>query len=137
MSTLLKNTIAVARASYFTNLIANSQNKPKAAWEIIKQNTKSPKLFENIKLQLDRNNTTSCPNEIASLFNKHFSDTAFHISSNLSNDQPCFYGLTHSHNSFFLSPVTHQETADIIQSLSNKCSTGVDDVCLLCSLKNR
>lgn len=110
--------------------ISNSGNKTKAVWKVIRAETGMEQpLSQNISLQIE-NNRLSDPKEVADKFNTHFTNIAHQLIRNQYEDGPTELPnyLNASVMSMFLQTVTETEMKQIIRSLKNKYSCGLDGV---------
>lgn len=105
------------------NYITNSQNKSKATWNVLNTNlTKKDKHCNSLHIKNDDNVIVSDPNEIINLFSKYFSQSialAVNVVSQPVRNIP---------ENIFLEPTNPEEIANIILSMPNKNSSGLDEV---------
>lgn len=126
--------ITVTKKSFYDKEILNTENKSKAAWSIINQNTNLKKKTNNLPKTLKVDGATlQDRQEQANAFNAYFINSVNYLTSNSGNN---FVGQTLNFintNSVFLSPVNISEIDEIITSASRKKSSGPDEVpcCLL------
>lgn len=115
---------------YNKNKIELSSNKTKTLWNIVNSNlNRNKRVKEEIKLSY--NNTAISDNkEVANVFANHFSnniktklDSHF---TNLSNN--CTTTKCTNINTMFFEPVTIHEVRNVILEMTNKKSTGIDEV---------
>lgn len=112
---------------FYSNLINNSSNKFKTTWQLIKGNKRTHKTIE-IKHngQLVQDNK-----QLAKIFGDHFSSVVYdrlhdHFKGSLS--QQCTVSINAVAESFFIAPVVAGDVLLVINSLPNKCSTGLDEI---------
>lgn len=108
------------RKGLYDDKILNSKNKSKTAWSIFNTETNRKKTNKTITLE-DAGVLVEDPGELAQLFSRHFSlpfephgDRNFQVNSGIPT--------------IFLNPVDRHEVLDIILSLQNKYSSGLDEI---------
>ena len=120
-----KKMLSNYKKSLNENKIINSKNKAKSAWNIFNSETNKRKVTHNISLHSD-GLLIEDPQEVARIFARQFTLPAQPL-----NDMQ--FIPDKNYPTIFLTPVTEQEVYNIIMSLPNKFSAGVDEVpvCLL------
>ncbi|PNF39304.1 hypothetical protein B7P43_G16557 [Cryptotermes secundus] len=110
--------------------IRTSGNKPKAMWDLIKEELGSRKKNKNIEISTEGGNTQD-PKIIANVFNEYYTSIAHKILNDKSlytNKEANDNAVKYNNNSMFLIPTTEEEVVGIIKRLGNKKSTGIDDI---------
>lgn len=127
---IYKKVIAEAKKLSNVNFYKNSQNKSKAAWQIINNNvhnkTKTKKKIQNI---IKDNIIISEPCKIADHFNDYFINIPEKLRNELSDNiipKELPYNL-HYHT-LFLDPINEMELGNIIKELKNSYSAGIDGI---------
>ena len=120
--------IAKEKQQFNKNMIDNSQNKTKTLWNIVNKTLDRKKTKFNIVLDYNDRKIND-KNELVNIFADHFSTDVknklnVHFPS-LSNN--CT-SMVMNEKSMFFNPVTYDEVKNIILELSNKRSTGFDEV---------
>lgn len=108
--------------------ISKSNNKSKAAWNVINDNKQKFPL-ENISELSVNDVKISDPQQIADSFNEYYADFVKYQNTKPNREQSTF--SHNSPNSFFLNPTTPCDVHLIIKHLKNTKSTGFDDICVL------
>jgi hypothetical protein len=88
---------------------------------------KAPK---NIELRVNET-TIQDPKVVANVFNEYYTNIAQHIGSNNpipQNIEDRISTIKYNSNSMFLTTTTEREVIDIIKTLGNKKSMGIDDI---------
>lgn len=119
-----------AKSQYYGNRIINSNNKSKETWKIINEKLGRNKNINKKIVLYHNNNEITDSKEIADLFVDHFSTLAekklaTHFGANLV--LPCSLA-NNVENSIFFEPVTVSEIKNIISSLKNTKSSGIDEL---------
>lgn len=129
---ILRQVIKLAKKMQNDNYIKNAENKTKAIWNIIKQETcKNLNPFKNIQLTHNDVNVSD-PLQTANIFNTYFSGIAEELIGN--NKKPCntnspYNGHVHTNsNSMYIGDVTHDEVIAVIKELKNTFSSGMDNI---------
>jgi hypothetical protein len=111
--------------------ICTSENKSKAMWDLVKAELgNQKKVIKNIEIRENGANIQD-PKVIANVFNEYYTSIAKKILSDnpvLKTNQINVNTVKYNSNSMFLTPTTEKEVVDIIKGLSNKRSTGLDDI---------
>lgn len=125
------------------NRIHSSDNKSKAAWNVIKMNmnggqTSKSKEDDALTLLHDGKSITSF-NELSNIFNNYYKNAAqIALNLNKSGDEDylepyitydhSISSSSHGSNNFYLSPVNKKEFFEIVQKVTKKRSFGFDEV---------
>ncbi|PNF26089.1 hypothetical protein B7P43_G04923 [Cryptotermes secundus] len=123
--------ISEAKKLHNNMRIRSSGNKSKAMWDLIKEELgNQQKVPKNIEIEVT-GTAIQDPKEIANVFNDYYTNIAQHIRSNnpiAQNNVDRINTIKYNSNSMFLIPTTEKEVVDIIKTLGNKKSTGIDDI---------
>ena len=130
-SNILKKVIIQAKKMYNSNLIANSNNKNKALWDLVKRET--GKINNNIEsLEINHNGrNVANPSELSNIFNNYFATVAGKISVSsptTPGENSTELGTDRNVNSVFLYPTTKDELFKIINELKGTLATGIDGI---------
>ena len=79
---LLSKVITLSKKRYYNNKLANSTNKPKTTWNIIKTITNNKKNLNNISMMEINGKTISHQQTIAEEFNNYYVSVADNITNN-------------------------------------------------------
>uniref|UniRef100_A0A1Y1NIN0 Reverse transcriptase domain-containing protein n=1 Tax=Photinus pyralis TaxID=7054 RepID=A0A1Y1NIN0_PHOPY len=125
----IKHQIILEKKNYYKNLINNSSNKNKTSWNLVNK-VKCKQTNTKIKEINYKNKTLTCSNDMAAAFGQYLSTDIVnkisdHFGSNLSKE--CTISESATQSMFFTS-VSSDEVIEIISSLPNKNSTGLDEV---------
>lgn len=110
-----------AKKLYNSNLIMNSNNKTKTAWNIIRQEVHQKNESKKLELIVDNNLITE-PQSISNKFNEYFNNIPYSINSNSLQALENTLTTNHSHTFYFI-PATKYDILDIINNLKNNNST--------------
>lgn len=116
--------LSVASKTYYDNLIENSGNKTKTAWDIVREIQKDKEKKPMVETSVGYAASTEL--ELADQFNKMFTSLSkddFNLDNNFTNDN-----IPMSLNTFFMSPVSEQEVVKLINSLKNSCTCALDNI---------
>jgi hypothetical protein len=125
---------------YYSNKLANSDNKPKTTWSIIKSITNNKKNCKNIPMIQIDGKTTTHYQTIVEKFNNYYISVADNITNgnfpkNIIDDLIKINPFNYLYSAFkqpftniALKNVTTYETEKIIKELKNKNSCGYDEV---------
>lgn len=118
------------KSSVVVDRLKNSSNKAKAAWDIINshRNTSKSSGKKILGIKDENGSLIKDPKTISNMFNDFFIDVTHQSDvidgKNTFHREPTAFVAA----SFFLTPVTADEVADIIKSLKPKTSAGTDNV---------
>ncbi|KAF9822894.1 hypothetical protein SFRURICE_010423, partial [Spodoptera frugiperda] len=101
--------------------IAQSNNKVKATWNVVRQNTGKIKCRNDLDVLKDNNITITSVLDIANTFNNFFVNFAI-------NDESNNIDSTSQDNSIFIEPSDDAEVCQIIRNLKNTKSFGYDNI---------
>lgn len=126
-----KSSVKTAIQNYNDNFLINAPNMQTAAWKLIKSNV-------NLNITSSTNeqdhftdcvgNTITDKQEIAEAFNSCFIRSIQKLISSSKISSDTSPNITNNINSIFLSPVTVNEVTNIIKKVSQKHSSGIDDI---------
>lgn len=122
---IYRSTINLAKNLYYMNRLRNAKNKQKESWNIVNE------LLEKYS------ETATGDNLDPNLFNSFYSKVALELLENVDNGlNPSEYLSSNlvSH-SFFLKPTDVEEIQNCLRDISNKNSTGWDDISIKVFLK--
>lgn len=120
----LKKIIRLTQKAQNNYVINSSENKSKAAWQIINNN----KFTKDPLLQINRHNSLiKDPQEIAESFNNFFIDQVQDVASGNSKLEKRI-SIANNPNSIFMPPVIPQDISRAIKSLKNTKSHGYDEI---------
>nr|CAI5853673.1 unnamed protein product [Callosobruchus analis] len=129
-----KKLLEIKRAHYDLKL-ASAGNKCKAAWNIIKENTKSTNnLLPEVMKDSAGNVFPTSSTEAADAFNNYFINSILDLTKSMSISTQ-HISMPISHNTMYLSPVTDEETLIALKHISVKNSAGFDEI--PCSFLNK
>lgn len=127
-SKILKKCIVNLKKNANMKFINRSNNKCKAAWTLIKNETCDVKYDHNVdSIKID-NKILTDPVEIAEAFNSYFiesiqAQTNNNVNHNVTRE------LHKTANSMFLAPMLEDEVKKEVLSLNNTNSVGCDEIC--------
>jgi hypothetical protein len=136
---ILREFIKAAKRNYYNKLIVNSNNKSKAIWNIVKNETGiRNSTYDPPTLIKDGEEIENSQN-IANTFNLYFNtmmdnrlNNSYTTSGSTLNKDKFFHYLSSvsigSIGNLKYKPVTSKEMKDIIKSLKNKNSYGYDEI---------
>lgn len=129
-----QHNITLSKKTYYDNKILMADNKSRAAWKVINQNININKKTNSIPkiIKNGKDEFLTQPDQ-ANAFNRYFIDSVEEITTNV-NSNDCGKTLKYNNSkTMFLNPVTISEMSEIITSISNKKSSGPDEIpcCLL------
>lgn len=111
-----KNKIITEKKKYYSNKIAESANKPKTVWQIIKEPLSKKASPQDANLTVEE-------------FNEYFTNISRHIIDGLDKPKSCPIDITsshiHSNKNLFLMPVNPTEVGNIIADLSDSVALDV------------
>ncbi|VVD00460.1 unnamed protein product [Leptidea sinapis] len=128
---LLKQAVILSKKIDKFRRMARSNNITKSMWQIVRDSTNKNKIKPRSNITLNiHNKLTSKPQQIANAFNTYFASVGGAACAGHSTDQstagcPVYNPVE---NSMFLRLVEPREIYDIIRSLKNKNSCGIDEV---------
>lgn len=127
---IYRKVIKVAKQLFNDNIYLNSVNKSKAAWSIINNNLN---IKQDSKMEheiLINENLESNAEIIANHFNQYFIDIPNKLSSNNDNTEVDYHKFTINKNypTIFVEPATENEIFNVIMSLRNSNSSGIDNI---------
>lgn len=123
---IYKRCIRNAKLLYNANLIKNSSNKTKTAWNIVKDLTSHKVSNGNFKL-LANDSFVSEPSEVANLFNNYFVNCPESLIVNkFSGKSPDLHFIPLKHDEFVFYPCDMTELLNIFKRLKNSFSSGAD-----------
>lgn len=122
---LYKKLILLAKKNYVANKFYTSSNKSKAAWNIIRNISKTK---NNVSNSFNINNQViDSPDKIAEAFNDHFIGAPLNLKpQRTSVSVTCPRSVVK--DTFFLAPATEEEVLNSICSLSHTNTTGPDNL---------
>lgn len=128
----MKSVVCAAKNLHISQIIADSKNKAKITWQLIKKEVDRGR-EEHANMQIKLNNTLiDDPEIISKAFNDHFTSLPAIITKNLKSNNSFYDKLREKKiintNSFFLEPVLPNEIIDIIKALHNTNAVGTDDI---------
>ena len=125
----LNSVLRMAKKQYYSDILEMEKNNMRNTWKvinsIIRTNTKT--CTEKF---VSGNKTYTCPNEIASQFNKYFAGIGPKLASTIQHTGKEFSSyLKESNNStFFLKPTNTDEISKIINGLGSRKGAGHDGI---------
>lgn len=129
-TSIYNKVIAQAKRMANDQYIAQSKNKIKAMWNVVKTETCNEGTTRN-NITLSENGNKICnPSTVADAFNKYFTNIAEKLTKDIPINTKHTKNLKSQGNisSLFFHPVTHEEVYEAINELKNKYSTGVDGI---------
>jgi hypothetical protein len=110
-------------------IIAEAENKAKAAWTIVDKVKGKIKKTEDMKLEDGRGNTTVDPQGIANRFVVYFGEAAGNlVKTRQRKTEREVYTASQANKVIFLTPLTAKEFYDIADKVCRKKSAGADGV---------
>jgi hypothetical protein len=127
-----RNAIKQAKRSYNERKIKNAKNKPKAAWQVIGANKSQKKKEWNNTIEHNGLQVQS-QDEIANLFNDHFSNVVTELLTDRNPPKPQEKYINKYHDcrmtsTIFLYPISRRELYEICDKALRKFSAGYDEV---------
>lgn len=128
--TNFRNLLTKTKCEFYQNAINSSTNKTKTVWNLVNRELCRRGASNNtIGLSIDGTSYTE-PSAVANIFANYFSSIAQvsilnHFGNSVS--QVCTTSAL-SMNTFFFYPVLREEIIQIVKTLKNKKSTGIDQV---------
>ena len=139
MKNKINKEVNKAKSSYYLNVFNTARNDIRKSWEVIRNITGNSKNKEQIiKLMNDDGEILTDKTQIANSFIDFFTSIGNHLDSNLdhNNLSPCNY-VTENPRSFYLFPVTVDETEKIISKMKHtKTDINVMPVKLFITLRH-
>lgn len=122
--------INTAKQNYYYKLIEGTAGNSGEQWKVINSLIDKTDKKCVSRIRLEDGCLVDNPVTIANLFNDYFVSVSQQlITGPTSLEQSAALEHCHRHrNSIFLSPVTHLEISNVIKSLKNKKSTGIDNI---------
>ena len=131
----INNLTSELKQKYYKNLIDQNKNNSKKLWQTINEysNSNKTKTSGNIKEIMSENGLLITDNKkIVDIFNNHYATIGEKMAHNILNYNNAIDErnalLPNKLNSIFLSPVDEKEIKDIIDSLKNNASPGIDNI---------
>lgn len=123
---LLRNCINTSQNLHNNSILANSSNKCRTTWNIIRDRVDSVNLHNEID-NIDKNDINiNDPLDIATAFNEYFLNLTNKDSNVISSNQPDIKSNSILSDTLFLLPCSEQEIINIIKTLKNTNSVGID-----------
>lgn len=116
-----------AKKMYNNSLLANTKNKSKMAWNIIRSNNNDNKNRHEILLDVN-NVLTNDSNVVSNHLNKYFNDVPNLVLSKVSQNNSQEIRIKENPFSFFIEPATEFEVLSIVKNLKNSNSCGEDNI---------
>ena len=127
----LRKEIKKVEENYYVSIIEMEKNNLKTMWDTIGMIINPNKMKQNNCIKELRHNSkvAKSDNDIAKLLNNHFSTVGENLAKNFakSTDYKKYLGTSNSH-SFFLAPVTVQDTLKEIRKLKDNKASGDDGI---------
>lgn len=125
---IYRQVINKAKKMYNNSIVAEAENKSKAAWKIINKN-KITEQTNNTEIKLKVENVkVNSGSEVPDQFNQFFNKMTKDLTENLENVEYIqTLSIRHS-NSLFFKPVTELEILKVITELKNSNSFGDDNI---------
>lgn len=127
---IYRKVIKAAKRLFNDTLYLNSSNKSKAAWSIINNNLNNKQNNKEEHEILINDNLENNAELVANHFNKYFTDIPKTLSSknfnNTANSHE--FKLNKNFPTIFIEPATENEIFNIVMSLKNSNSSGVDNI---------
>lgn len=127
LKTIHANKISAAKTSYFSNIMHNSTNAAKTAWQIIRNHTNTKSNVNFSTPMFKPNGELIDSSNLANEFNSYFIHSIKSITERL-NPKPSYNQLTSNKNSMFLEPTSNTEILSYLQDISKKDSSGEDEI---------
>lgn len=127
----LTSQIMIKKKQHYTSLLNRHKKDSRATWRTINELLGKRKPNNQIPSLEINNKTITDPTLIANEFNSYFSNIASDLVSKLNKRNVknfSNYLNRQSSNSFFLKPTTASEIQDVLKSLKNKLSAGIDGI---------
>lgn len=125
---IYKKVIIDAKKLYNDSFYSKANNKTKAIWSIINDNTCDKKMRNEInEIKID-NKTLTEASTIAQQMNKYFIDQPAKLNDELGVTPDLNLNSIPVYPSIFLEPVTENEIFNIIMELKNSNASGVDNI---------
>ena len=126
-----KRSIALAKRTFNSDKIRESNNVSKAAWAVINSNTDVKQRKKGVpdKITLSENVEVTNQDDIACAFNSHFVESIKKLLSSTAVPQTTIAVQSAPIcQTIFLAPLTEYDVMDIIRSISGKSSAGYDEI---------